>query len=86
MRIRWIGRQAFLLLFGLVLGAVVFKGENFLECLFIDLRFVLLSSSHLQERSSDRIAIVRMDAASEIRLSLPYGSRWRQFYPAFIRK
>ena len=86
MKIRWIGRQAALLVFGLVLGAVVFKGDNFLERLLIDLRFFMVSSLHAQEHESDTIAIVRIDPGSEKKLALPYGPQWRQFYPALIQK
>ena len=86
MKIRWIGRQAALLVFGLVLGAFVFKGDNFLERLLIDLRFFMVSSLHVQEHESDTIAIIRIDTRSEKELALPYGPKWRQFYPALIRK
>ena len=81
-----LGRQAILFALGILIGAVVFKGENFLERLFIDLRFFTVSSLHVQDTQSDRVAIVTMDNRSEDVLKVRFGSKWRQFHPGLIEK
>jgi class 3 adenylate cyclase/CHASE2 domain-containing sensor protein len=81
-----LGRQAILFALGILIGAAVFKGESFLERLFIDLRFFIVSSLHVQDTQSDRVAIVTMDNHSEDVLKVRFGSKWRQFHPALIEK
>ena len=77
-------RQAALLLVGLLAGALLFRGENFLERLFIDLRFFIAASLKVQDTESDQIALIMMDRASEDSLGVPQGTQWRQFHPALI--
>jgi len=76
--------QAVLLAAGLIVGAVIFRGENFLERLFIDLRFFMVSSLHVQDTVSDHVVIVTMDDRSEDVLKVRFGSKWRQFHPRLI--
>ncbi len=90
MKIPWVQRaprrlekQAALLLAGILSGAVIFRGENFLERFFVDLRFFIASSLRSQE-SSDQIAVIRMDLPSEGFLKVPQGPRWREFHPDLI--
>ena len=93
MKIPWVNRaprrlerNVALLTAGLLAGAVIFSGENFLERLFIDLRFFIAASLRPQESVSDQIALVTMDPASEDILKVPQGTRWRQFHPALMEK
>ena len=81
-----LGRQAILFALGILIGAAVFKGESFLERLFIDLRFFMVSSLHVQDTQSDRVVIVTMDNRSEDVLKVRFGSKWRQFHPGLIEK
>jgi class 3 adenylate cyclase/CHASE2 domain-containing sensor protein len=78
-------RQAVLLAVGVVVGAVLFRGENFLERALVDLRFFIISSFHVRPTVSDRVAVVAMDNRSEEVLKVHYGTRWRQFHPVLIR-
>jgi class 3 adenylate cyclase/CHASE2 domain-containing sensor protein len=86
MKLRGAARSALLLGVGLALGAGVFRGENFLERLFVDLRFFIAAHARVQETISDRVAVVLMDAGSEKQLAVPYGAKWRQFHPDLIRR
>jgi len=86
MSIPRLGRRVALFALGILIGAVVFKGENFLERLFIDLRFFIVSSLHVEDALSDRVAIVTMDNRSEDVLKVRFGSKWRQFHPGLIEK
>jgi len=86
MRLRGLPRNALLVVVGLVLGAGVFRGENFLEQRLIDLRFFIAANARTEESISDHAAIVLMDAGSEVKLSTPYGVRWRRFHPDLIRQ
>ena len=86
MSVRGNARRAALLLAGLLVGAVAFNGplfgtENFLERWFIDIRFFIASHTRAPDAVSDRIAVILMDPASEKQLGVPYGVRWRKFYP-----
>jgi class 3 adenylate cyclase/CHASE2 domain-containing sensor protein len=86
MTVRGSARRAALLLAGLIVGAVAFNGplfgtENFLERWFIDIRFFIISHMRAHDAVSDRVAVILMDTASEKSLGVPYGIRWRQFYP-----
>jgi adenylate cyclase len=85
-RLRGTARRLLLLAVGCAVGAGLFHGENFLERAFIDLRFFIAAHARAQESFSDGIAVVLMDRASEARLAVPYGVKWRQFDPAFIRQ
>jgi class 3 adenylate cyclase len=85
MKLRGTARQALILCVGLALGAGAFRGENFLERLFVDLRFFIAAHARAQESISDRVAVVLMDPGSETRLAVPYGTKWRQFHPDLIR-
>jgi class 3 adenylate cyclase/CHASE2 domain-containing sensor protein len=86
MTVRRLARPAVLFTIGILFGAAVFKGENFLERLFIDLRFFIVSSLHVQDVPSDRVAIVAMDNRSEEILKVRFGSKWRQFHPTLLEK
>lgn len=86
MKLRVAARRALLLGVGFALGAGAFRGENFLERFFVDLRFFIASHAREQESISDRVAIVLMDPVSETRLAVPYGAKWRQFHPDLIRR
>jgi adenylate cyclase len=86
MSIPRLGRRVVLFALGILIGAVVFKGENFLERLFIDLRFFIVSSLHVEDALSDRVAIVTMDNRSEDILKVRFGSKWRQFHAELIGK
>jgi class 3 adenylate cyclase/CHASE2 domain-containing sensor protein len=80
---RRLERQAVLLVAGMLAGALVFRGENFLERFFVDLRFSIASSLRSQE-TSEQIAVILMDRASEAALKVPQGPRWRQFHPDLV--
>lgn len=80
---RRIEKQAVLLVAGMLAGAVIFQGENFLERFFVDLRFSVASSLRSQD-TSDQIAVILMDRSSEAALKVPQGPRWRQFHPDLI--
>jgi class 3 adenylate cyclase len=84
-RARRLAWRAALLASGLLVGAVAFKGENFLERFFIDARFFIVANSRAQQSISDSVAVVLMDTASEKSLGVAYGSRWRQFDADLIR-
>ena len=71
---------------GLLVGALAFRGQNFLELFFIDLRFFLVSHAQAQETVSDSVALVLMDGASEKALGVPYGTAWRMFHPDLVRE
>jgi class 3 adenylate cyclase/CHASE2 domain-containing sensor protein len=86
MKLRARARQALLLAVGLALGMGVFRGENFLERLLVDLRFFIAAHARAHESISDRVAVVLMDSGSESRLAVPYGTKWRQFHPDIIRR
>ncbi len=79
-----LARRAVLFALGILIGAAAFKGENFLERLFIDLRFFIVSSLHVEDVASDRVAIIAMDNRSEEILTVRFGSKWRQFHPELI--
>lgn len=85
MKLRSAARRLLLVSVGLALGAGLFRGENFLERAFIDLRFFIAAHARTQESFSDAIAIVLMDHDSESILNVPYGVKWRRFDPALIR-
>lgn len=86
MTVRRLARPAVLFIIGILFGAAVFKGESFLERLFIDLRFFIVSSLHVEDMPSDRVAIVAMDNRSEEILKVRFGSKWRQFHPTLLEK
>ncbi len=78
-------RQLVFLAIGVAVGAVLFRGENFLERALVDLRFFIISSFRVGQAPSDRVAIVAMDNHSEDVLKVRYGSAWRQFHPDLVR-
>ena len=85
MSIRRPVRQLILLALGVLAGAVLFRGENFLERGLVDLRFFIISSLRTRATTSEKVAIIAMDNHSEEVLKVRYGSKWRQFHPGLIR-
>jgi class 3 adenylate cyclase len=67
---------------GLLLLAL--PSTNPIERFSLDARFAIAASAaNPGERSAD-IALVLMDEATETALAVPYGSRWRKFYPQLL--
>jgi class 3 adenylate cyclase len=57
---------------------------NPIERFSLDARFAIAAAAaNPGERSAD-IALVLMDEATETALTVPYGSRWRKFYPQLL--
>ncbi len=57
---------------------------NPIELFLLDARFAIAGAVAPAGDESADIAIVLMDEASETALGVPYGSRWRQFYPKLL--
>ena len=70
--------------FSVLLGAFFLTPLNLFELFFLDARFVITSAFDGSGDTDDSIVVVLMDTASEEKLGVPVGSKWREFFPDFV--